>query len=100
MPSTRSLRTSASFAAITVVMATAAAGAAPAGAAPGDQVREVCAKSVYVKKQPGVLPVGSVTQGQTVTVTRYSPSGRFARIVARTPGYTVRGWVPERYLCG
>ena len=62
-----------------------------------------CARSApspsYVKKQPGVIPVGSLKKGQKVTVTRYSPSGRFAQIVARAPGYTVRGWVPTRYLC-
>lgn len=91
------IRKTLSFAALTAVMATAAVPAA--GAASTDKVREVCAQSVYVKKQPGVIPVGSVTKGQKVTVTRYSPSGRFARIVARAPGYTVRGWMPTRYLC-
>ena len=94
-----SLRKTMSFAALTAVMATAAVGTAVPAASGATQVREVCAKSVYVKKQPGVALAGSVTKGQKVTVTRYSPSGRFARIVARTPGHTVRGWVPARYLC-
>ena len=99
MTITRSIRKSMSFAALTAVLATAAVGTAVPSAAGATQVREVCAKSVYVKKQPGVLMVGTVTKGQKVTVTRYSPSRKFAQIVARMPGYTVRGWVPTRYLC-
>jgi len=102
MPITASIRKTMSSAALTAVVATAAFGAAVptvAGAASDTQVREVCAKSVYVKKQPGVHMVGTVVKGQKVTVTRYSSSGKFARIVARTPGYTVRGWMPARYLC-
>jgi len=97
MAVTKFLRKTMSFAALTAVMATAAVPAA--GAASTDKVREVCAKSVYVKKQPGVGLVGSVTKGQKVTVTRYSQSRTFAHIVARAPGRTVRGWMPTRYLC-
>lgn len=63
------------------------------------QTREVCAKSVYVKKAPGVIPVGSVGRGEQVEVTRYSKSGRFAHIVARRPEHTTRGWLERRYLC-
>ena len=101
MTATKPARRSVSFPALAAIVAAAAVGvSAPAAvAAPSAQVREVCAKSVYVKKQPGVFMVGTVTEGQRVKVTRYSPSGRFAQIVARTPRYTVRGWVPTRYLC-
>ena len=97
MTLTTHIRKTLSFAALTAVMATAAVPAA--GAASTDKVREVCAKSVYVKKEPGRILAGTVTKGQKVTVTRYSASGRFAKIVARTPKYTVRGWMPTRYLC-
>lgn len=101
MTAIKPARRTVSFPALAAMVAAAAVGisAPAAAAAPSAQVREVCAKSVYVKKQPGVFIVGSVTKGQRVKVTRYSQSGRFARIVARTPGYTVRGWMPTRYLC-
>lgn len=76
-----------------------AALAAPAVAATATQTREVCASSVYVKKQPGVIPVGSVSKGEKVQIMRYSRSARHAQIVAPRPGFTVRGWVPVKYLC-
>jgi hypothetical protein len=62
------------------------------------QMREVCAKSVYVKKAPGVIPVGSVTRGEKVEIARFSKSGGYALIVARRPTHTTRGWVPRKYL--
>lgn len=101
MISSNPARRTVSLPTLTAIVAAAAVGiSAPAAvAAPSAEVREVCAKSVYVKKQPGVLMVGTVTEGQRVKVTRYSASGRFAQIVARTPDYTVRGWMPTRYLC-
>jgi len=101
MSVTHSIRKTMSHAALTAVLATAAVGTAvpAAGAASSDKVREVCAKSVYVKKQPGVHMIGTVVKGQKVTVIRYSSSGTFARIAARTPGGPVRGWVLTRYLC-
>lgn len=94
------------FTAVAVLSITAAAAAAmpvPALAASAvgasSPAREVCASSVYVKKQPGVIPVGTVFKGEKVHVTRYSRSGGYAQIVARRPGFTVRGWVPVRYMC-
>ena len=77
----------------------AVAGAAAVADFSAKQMREVCAKSVYVKERPGVIPVGSVVKGQRVQVTRFSKSGRYAHIVARQGNYTTRGWVPTRYLC-
>ena len=62
--------------------------------------REVCAKTVYVKRQPGLILAGTLTRGERVDVRRYSSSGRLAQIVAHRPrNYTIRGWVPTRYLC-
>lgn len=63
--------------------------------------REVCAKTVYVKKRPGAILAGTLMRGERVEVMRYSASRRFAQIVARRPrNYTIRGWLPARYLCG
>lgn len=62
--------------------------------------REVCAKTVYVKKRPGAIVNGTLMRGERVDVRRLSASGRFAQVAARRPGeYTIRGWVPTRYLC-
>lgn len=84
-----------------VAVAAAASIAAPAAAAAERRAgtRDVCAKSVYVKRAPGVIPVGSVYRGEKVQITRYSKSRRFAHIVAPRPGFTVRGWVERTYLC-
>jgi len=94
------------FTAVAVLSITAAATAgmpvpalAASAAGASSLTREVCGSSVYVKKQPGVVPVSSVSKGEKVNVTRYSRSGGYAQIVARRPGFTVRGWVPVRYLC-
>ena len=91
-----------SFSGITAIAVSAAlsfGGAAAVADSPARQMREVCAKSVYVKQRPGVIPVGSVTQGQRVQVTRFGKSGRYAHVVAKQGSYTTRGWVPTRYLC-
>lgn len=91
-----------SVAGVTAIAASAAlsfGGAVAVADSSAKQMREVCAKSVYVKERPGVIPVGSVTKGQRVQVTRFSKSGRYAHIVARQGNYTTRGWVPTRYLC-
>ena len=93
------------FSAAAIAVATTAVVAVPASAtaAPakqdGAQMREVCLKSVYVKKRPGVLFAGTVSKGEKVEVTRYTRSRRYARVVARRPGFTVRGWVPVAGLC-
>ena len=62
-----------SVAGVTAIAASAAlsfGGAAAVADSSAKQMREVCAKSVYVKERPGVIPVGSVTKGQQVQVTR------------------------------
>jgi hypothetical protein len=62
--------------------------------------REVCARTVYVKKRPGAIVAGTLMRGERVDVERYSASRRFVQIVARRPrNHTIRGWVPARYLC-
>ena len=96
------IRRTVSLAALTAVTASAAIGVGvpAATAASAGEVREVCAKSVYVKKAPGVIPIGSVFQGDVVKVIRYSASGRFAQIRASQRAHRpLRGWVPTRYLC-
>lgn len=86
-------------AAVAVAAAASIAVPAAASAAQRADTREVCAKSVYVKRAPGVIAVGSVYRGEKVQITRYSKSGRFAHIVAPRPGFTARGWVERAYLC-
>ncbi len=96
---TRKIASVAGITAVAVSAALSFGGAAAVADSPAKQMREVCAKSVYVKERPGVIPVGSVTKGQKVQVTRFSKSGRYAHVVAKQGNYTTRGWVPTRYLC-
>ncbi|HVF78959.1 MAG TPA: hypothetical protein VNA28_11740 [Solirubrobacteraceae bacterium] len=91
---------------VTALALTAAGGAVPvaslaAGETPAAdaQKREVCAKSAYVKKAPGVIPVGTVFRGEQVRITRRSASGRYVHIVAVRPRFTVKGWIDATYLC-
>jgi len=99
------MATTARSTAFTVMSIAVASALIPVAIAPADhrdaasQLREVCATSVYVKKAPGLIMVGTVRKAEKVRVTRYSRSGAFARIEARRPGFTVKGWVPVRYLC-
>ncbi len=93
-----------SIAAAVSALLLVAAMAASAQAAAGPQTRHVCAASVYVKKQPYVVMVGTAYKGWTVKVTRYTKSGRYAQIATqiatrRPQGFTVRGWVPTSSLC-
>lgn len=87
------------FGAVVAIASIALTTAASAEQRAAQQMREVCAKSVYVKESPGAIPVGSVGRGEQVEITRYSKSGGFAHIVARRPMHTTRGWIPRRYLC-
>lgn len=87
------------FSAAVAIASIAIPAASSAAHHPAKQMREICAKSVYVKQTPGTIPVGTVGRGEQVEVTRYSASGRFAQIVADRPMYTTRGWIPRRYLC-
>jgi hypothetical protein len=76
----------------------AAAAVAPAAAADKTGVREVCAKSTYLTLKPGAVFSGTLTKGQTIRVTRYSPSGKYAYGFAR--GHINRnGWVKAADLC-
>ena len=95
-------RTIALAAAIATAAPLTASAALPGSPATQDRVsqREVCAKTVYVKRRPGVIVAGTLSRGERVDVRRYSSSRRFAQIVAHRPrNYTIRGWVPTRYLC-
>lgn len=89
--------------AVAVAVAAAAGIAAPAASSADGgaraEMREVCAKSVYVRERPGVIPIGSVHRGESVRVTRRSSSGTWARVVVSRPKRTVRGWMPVAYLC-
>jgi hypothetical protein len=49
--------------------------ATPALAADKTGVREVCAKSTYVKRAPGFVVTGTLFEDQKITVTRYDESG-------------------------
>jgi len=82
-----------------LLTATLAAGAAaPALAAEKTGLREVCADSTYVTLKPGAVFSGTLTKGQRIRVTRFSPSGKFAYGMAR--GHVNRhGWVKTADLC-
>ncbi len=90
---------------ITVVAAAAAVAGPAAVAAPSatqsaaTNLREVCAKTAYVKKRPGSIPLATVFRGEKVKVTRYSASRRFAHVVGPRPGFTIRGWIDVAHLC-
>jgi hypothetical protein len=85
----------------TLILATTLATTAvatPASAAQKTGVREVCAKSTYLTLQPGKNFTGTLTKHQTIRVTRYSPSGKYAYGFAR--GHINRkGWVKTSALC-
>jgi hypothetical protein len=81
---------------LTTTLATTAV--APAVAAEPTGVREVCAKSTYLTLQPGKIFSGTLFKHQTIRVTRYSPSGKYAYGFAR--GHVNRtGWVKAADLC-
>ncbi len=81
---------------LTTTIATTAV--APALAAQPTGVREVCARSTYVTLQPGKIFSGTLNKRQTIRVTRYSPSGKYAYGFAR--GHVNRtGWVKAADLC-
>jgi hypothetical protein len=81
-------------------IASASAFAAPSATQSGaTNLREVCAKTAYVKQQPGSIPHNTVFRGEKLTVTRYSASRRFAHVVGPRPGFTIRGWIDVAHLC-
>ena len=90
--------------AVSIAAVMAGAGSAPALGAPtakaaAAEAREVCVASAYVRKRPGVFPVGSVFKGERVRVERHSDSRAWARVVAIRPGLTIRGWTHVANLC-
>jgi hypothetical protein len=58
----------------------------------------VCVKVAQVYRTPGLHPVGIVTRGDRFTVSRYSPSKRWAYGLRHRPGHT-KGWVRRSALC-
>jgi hypothetical protein len=61
-------------------------------------VREVCAKSAYVKRSPGVVVIGTLFKDQKIKVTRYDKSGKHAYGYAY--GHVRKhGWVLAGDLC-
>jgi hypothetical protein len=58
----------------------------------------VCAKVSQIWRTPGHHPVGIVVRRDRFTITRYSPSRRWAFGVRHRPGHT-RGWVRRSALC-
>jgi hypothetical protein len=76
---------------------TLAAGvAAPAMAADKLGVREVCAKSTYVKHEPGKTVIGTLFKHQKIKVERYH--GKYAYGFAK--GHANKhGWVLKADLC-
>jgi hypothetical protein len=72
--------------------------ATPALAADKTGVREVCAKSTYVKRSPGFVVLGTLFKDQRIKVTRYDKSGEHAYGYAY--GHVRKhGWVLARDLC-
>lgn len=83
---------------------TAGLSAAPAMAAPSSAVQatvtrmHVCAQDLYVRNAPAGQVIGTLYQGQTFDVERYSPSGQWAYGMAY--GHVNQhGWVEAAYLC-
>jgi hypothetical protein len=61
-------------------------------------VREVCAKSAYVKRSPGVVVIGTLFKDQKIKVTRYDKSGEHAYGYAY--GHVRKhGWIAAADLC-
>ncbi len=72
--------------------------ATPALAADKTGVREVCAKSTYVKRSPGFVVIGTLFKDQKIKVTRYDKSGKHAYGYAY--GHVRKhGWVDTADLC-
>ena len=73
--------------------------ATPALAADNDTgVREVCAKSTYVKRSPGFVVLGTLFKDQKIKVTRYDKTGKHAYGYAY--GHVRKhGWVVTADLC-
>jgi hypothetical protein len=72
--------------------------ATPALAADKTGVREVCAKSTYVKRSPGFVVLGTLFKDQKIKVTRFDKSGEHAYGYAY--GHVRKhGWVLARDLC-
>jgi hypothetical protein len=70
--------------------------ASPAFAADKTGVREVCAKSTYVKNQPGRVVIGTLFKHQKIDVSRYH--GKWAYGFAK--GHANKhGWVLTADLC-
>jgi hypothetical protein len=70
----------------------------PALAADKTGVREVCAKSTYVKRSPGFLVVGTLFKDQKIKIERYDKSGEHAYGYAY--GHVRKhGWVSVDDLC-
>lgn len=102
MTRTRSISTatvSAVAVAIAALAAPAALAHAPIPPPPAKNMRDVCVKSAYVKLRPGAVVAGTVHRGESVEITRRSKSGGYVYIVGRRPDFTVKGWLPARYLC-
>jgi hypothetical protein len=61
-------------------------------------VRDVCAKSAYVKRSPGFVVIGTLFKEQKIKVTRYDRSGKHAYGYAY--GHVRKhGWVVTADLC-
>ena len=77
---------------------TLATPALAAGNADKTGVREVCVKSTYVKRSPGVVVIGTLFKDQRIKVTRYDRSGKHAYGYAY--GHVRKhGWVVAADLC-
>ena len=76
----------------------AAGTASPAAAAGKTGVRKVCATSTYLTVKPGKTFTGTLTRRQTIRVTRFDATGKYAYGFAR--GHINRkGWVKVSALC-
>ena len=71
---------------------------APALAAEKPGLREVCAKSTYVKHAPGKVVIGTLFKHQKIDVLRYTSNGKYAYGFAK--GHANKhGWVLTTDLC-
>ncbi len=63
----------------------------------GEQKGRVCDSSAYLYREPGKLFLGTVFQGQPISILRRSPSGQSALVISDARN---KGWMKVGALCG
>jgi len=64
---------------------------------PGEQAGRVCDSTAYIHRAPGKAFVGTVYEGEPLSILRRDDSGAWARIVS---DLGAKGWIKVSALCG